>query len=269
MTVSVRVRIHAGLTPGAMPLSSITEPGMNIMKAELSWIAVLSLLSGALFAVEPFVKTPQENAMCQVMIYGNHDTSDRNNWQHMHHFCDCVRFTNRAAARMGDKDDLQFNIKNAIDGCDYVLSHTSPDFYMRPEVHQQKARALRLLRQNAKAVTEIETAINGNPDLASAYVELASIQREENKTKEALKTVTEGLRHVPDSKPLQRRYTELGGALPYPEPLVKKPAPATDVAAAPAAATETDILARPADPPAQPAPEKIGSPTNPYCRFCP
>jgi len=264
------------------------------MMKKSCWIGLLGLLpslAGASDYTKEFAKTPQEVAMCQAMVYDGHDTSDRDDWQHMHHFCDCIRFTNRAYSALGNWDEMRYDLQLAIGGCDYVLGHTKTDFYMRPEVHLQKGKALRLFRQENKAVGEFMEAIRGNPELAQAYVELADIQARNKKHGEALKTVTEGLRHVPDSKPLKRRYSELGGKLPYPEPLVKEspsapeaavPAtprsPSTEQQASPvpAAVTPQDSAvpatsaAKPTDPDARP-PEtpKIGSPTNPWCRFCP
>ena len=226
-------------------------------------------------AAAGFAKTPQEEALCQALVYSGRDTSDRNNWQHMHHYCDCIRFTNRAYSTLGNWDEMRANLGEAIGGCDYVLSHTTPDFYMRPEVHLQKGKALMLYRQENKAIGEFIKAIKGNPELAEAYIELADIQARNRKSGEALKTVSEGLRHAPDSKPLKRRYTELGGKLPYPAPIVTAPAepqvakPDEAAASAPAA-PGASTAATPAAPAAEPdAPPKIGSPTNPYCRFCP
>jgi tetratricopeptide (TPR) repeat protein len=236
----------------------------------LSCVALMGMLP-PLEAVADYTRTPEETALCQALIWDSHDTSDQRNWIHMGHYCDCVRFTNRAYASIGNWNAVHGNLHEAIGGCDYVLSHTTPDFYMRAEVHLQKGKALMLDRQENKAVGEFMEAIRGNPGLAQAYVELADIQARNKKSGEALKTVTEGLRHAPDSKPLKRRYTELGGKLPYPAPIVTAPAEpqvakpdeaAASTSAAPGAAT--------AAPPAEPdTPAKIGSPANPYCRFCP
>lgn len=239
------------------------------------WVGLLCLLPSFAGAVPNFGTTPQEKAMCQAMIYNGRDTSDIDNWRHMHHFCDCMRFTNRAYSALGNWNDMQYNLQIAIGGCDYVLKNTKPDFYMRPEIHLQKGKALRLFKQENKAVGEFMEAIQGNPGLAQAYVELADIQAHNKKSGEALKTVTEGLRHVPDSKPLKRRYAELGGKLPYPSPIVAAPAepqtakPDEAAASAPAAPVTSTADTQPA-PAAEPAvPPKIGSPNNPYCRFCP
>jgi len=261
------------------------------MMKKVQWILLLGLLPALVGAAE-FAKTPQEEAMCQALIYNGRDTSDRENWQHMHHFCDCMRFTDRAYASLGRPYEVRYNLEIGIGGCDYVLSHTKPDFYMRPEVHVQKGKALILAKKDSEAVKEFLLAIKGNPSLAKAYSELGRVQARLGIKQEALKTVTEGLRFVPDSRALQRMYTELGGKLPYPEPLVKKtePTPAVDTTtkvetplaapqvdvsgtttdnSTPAATTPTAPAEKPADAAAPlPAPPKIGSPSNPYCRFC-
>jgi tetratricopeptide (TPR) repeat protein len=239
-------------------------------------ITLMGSLS-SLEAAADFAKTPEEEVMCQALIYNGRDTSDRGNWMHMHHFCDCMRFTNRAYAAIGNWNAVHGNLQAALDGCDYVLRNTTPDFYMRAEVHLQKGKALRLDRQENKAIGELMEAIKGNPELAQAYVELADIQARNKKSGEALKTVTEGLRHAPDFKPLKRRYTELGGKLPYPAPI--KTAPVETQAAKPGetAASTPSSPAEPTTgtpatvtPAAEPiAAPKIGSPKNPYCRFCP
>jgi len=250
-------------------------------------VAGLLCLLPSLAGAAGFIRTPQEEAMCQAKVYSR-DTSDRENWQHMHQYCDCIRFTNRAHSALGTWYEMEFYLKIGIAGCDYVLSHTKPDFYMRPEVHLQKGKALRLYKKEGEATAEFMEAIKGNPELAGAYVELADTQASNKKPQEAFKTVSEGLRHAPDSKQLKRRYTELGGKLPYPEAVVKKSSPTPEGEALPAsrqplpvsqtsstADVETSLPAMAAEEPvdstatnAPIGPAKIGSPKNPYCRFC-
>jgi tetratricopeptide (TPR) repeat protein len=229
-------------------------------------------------AVAGFALTPQEEVMCQSMVYNRRDPSDIGNWMHMHHYCDCIRFTNRAYSLLGNPNLMRESLEVAVGGCDYVLSHTQPDFYMRSEVHLQKGKALSLLRQEGKAINEFMEAIKGNPKLPQAYVELADIQARNKKPDEALKTVTEGLRHNPGTKSLQRRYTELGGKLPYPAqiepPPVETRAAKVDETAAPIPVVSPDdssaVTPATMTPAAEPvASPLIGAPKNPYCRFCP
>ena len=236
----------------------------------LACVTLMGLLP-SLDAVAEYGATPQEAAMCKVMVWDRADPADHGNWMHMHHYCDCLRFISRAYSAIGDWKAVQGNVQRALQNCDYVLKATAPDFYMRAEVHLQKGKALRLGRQENKAVGEFMEAIKGNPKLDQAYVGLADIQAGNKKSGEALKTVTEGLRHAPDSKPLQRRYTELGGKLPYPTPI--EPVPVDAQAVKPDASTPRAPVESTADTPAAPAvapvvQPKIGSPKNPYCRFC-
>lgn len=234
---------------------------------------------------QPFAATPEEQAMCQARIYAGRDTSDRGNWQHMHHYCDCLRFTDRAlaATARGDKYDFKYNLQIAIGGCDYIFSHTTPDYNMRPEVHVSKGKALRLAGRDAEAAMEFSKAQQLNPNYASAYHELASLYIRQGNKKMALEVVTDGLRHVAGSKALQRRYLDLGGKLPYPAPeqspdtaskaeeTAPSDAPAEGTASTAPSETQTNAQAGAEDASttnAEAAP-KIGSPANPWCRFCP
>jgi tetratricopeptide (TPR) repeat protein len=238
----------------------------------------LLLINSSAWAAISFSKTPEEEVMCQAKIYAGHDTSDRENWQHMHHYCDCVRFINRAytARNRYDRDEA---LQTAIGGCGYVLGHTKPDFYMRAEVMTQMAIGQKMLGQHAQAAGTLIKAIQFDSNYVPAYVELSDYYREMGDKKKALGLIVEGLKREPDSKRLKRSYKELGGKLPYPEPIQPTPVEA----AQPVATTDKEIEAPSAsektanDTPASApvvAPEEpattpnIGTPKNPYCRFC-
>jgi hypothetical protein len=104
-----------------------------------------------------------------------------------------------------------------------------------------------------------------------------------NKQK-ALEMATEGLKLNPNSKGLKRRYTEFGGKLPYPEAVdktmpteaskeeiksVDTPESLPPLEGATSQAADPTKLTAPTEPTSQVDPSKIGSPKNPYCRFCP
>lgn len=261
-----------------------------MIKGCLMW--VLLFPAALAHAVSEFGATPGEKAMCQAVIYEGRDTSDRQNWGHMHHFCDCVRFTNRAITKSGV--ERTHEISRAIDGCDYVLRHTAPDFNMRGDVHLQKGRALNILKKETQASSEFSKALSLNPDLIPAYVALSDHYARLGARKEALNMATEGLKRVPNSKVLQRRYTELGGTLPFPEPLRREPPAVPEVVPEPATpGVDAQPNVAPADDkkmgvapsgnttaadsavaaPTAPAPTGtapiIGTPDSPWCRFCP
>ncbi|MHB8760548.1 MAG: tetratricopeptide repeat protein [Thiobacillus sp.] len=205
-------------------------------------------------------------------------TSMGSDFVHLHHYCAGINFINRARASVSAaRKDM---LVAAVREFDYVLDHVSSGFHLRSEILMNRGVALSLLKRDGEAIGNLLEAIKLDPRQPRAYSALADLYGKQNPGK-ALEAVSEGLRHNPDAKALQRRYTELGGKLPYPAAIVapapvapseeaagaaaEKAAPAADSAAAIAPA------AAPAPAPAQdaPAPAKIGSPTNPYCRFCP
>lgn len=239
-------------------------------------VAAILLLTVPAWAVESFAPTPAEEAMCQARVYSRLGPRDENT-QHMHHYCSGLRYLDRAYASMRNKRDMQYKLDVAINNLDYVLTHTQEDYVMRGEVHVAKARALKLAGKKTAAVTEFNKALRyelGTPD---AYQALADHYLESGNKAKALEMATEGLRRNPDSRGLKRRYTELGGKLPYPETIqatsVVEPLPSqnaeTQHETSPVATKIEANSAPPADTPVSTQPPKIGSPTNPFCRFCP
>ncbi len=201
-------------------------------------------------------------------------------FNHIHHYCAGLNFLNRSYGVSSVKD-RQSTLGAVVREFDYVLTHASPDFYLRAEILMNRGVALSLLKKPGEAIANLNQAIEKNPGLPRAWMTLADLYEAQKQRAKALETVTDGLRHNPGTRSLQRRYTELGGKLPYPEPIKPEPTqaaapPEAEPAKTPPAAEPAATAAQPAEAaPAQttqaaetPAP-KIGSPTNPYCRFCP
>jgi tetratricopeptide (TPR) repeat protein len=193
---------------------------------------------------------------------------------HVHHYCAGINFVNRARGIASAKD-RQGTLGAALTNFDYMLSHTQPDFYLRPEILMNRGIALSLMNKPGEAVGDLLKAIEADPKLPRVYVTLADMYDKQKNRGKALEVVTQGLRHNPDTRSLQRRYTELGGKLPYPAPLepaspeVSAAKPEDIPAVAPAQAV---VEPAPAATVASPEPlvqPTIGSPKNPYCRFCP
>lgn len=239
------------------------------------WIAPLILMSMPAHAVQPYAATPAEQAMCDARVYSRLGARDQNT-MHMHHYCDGLRLLDRAYAAMGDKQKMRHNLNRSVGNFDYVLSHTQEDYFMRGEVHVGKARALKLMGKRAEAVSEFHKALRYSLESPDVYVALADHYQETGDKQKALEMATEGLKRNPGSKGLKRRYTEFGGKLPYPEPIQNSPVemakPVTQAVENPpkveptASADPTKPLTESADKSTEP---KIGSPNNPYCRFCP
>lgn len=148
-------------------------------------------------------------------------------------------------------------------------------------IHKEIAESYLFEKNYGQAIIEGEKALALDRDYVPAYVVIADAYAGANKRDKALETATEGLKHAPESRPLKRRYTELGGKLPYPEPYVKaagaaeaapvenpatakvqpEPVPAPPSDAPPESAGQTET------PPIVESPKQPGA--NPYCRFCP
>ncbi|BAN36770.1 TPR repeat-containing protein [Sulfuricella denitrificans skB26] len=245
------------------------------------WIGILLLISMPAWAIQPYAPTSAEQAMCQARVYSRLDHNNPNS-AHMHHYCDGLRFLNRAYAAIGNKQEMGHYLNESINNFDYVLGHTQEDYAMRGEVHMGKARALKLMGKHWEAAAEFTKILRYSPDSPEVYQALADYHQEMGNKPKALEMATEGLRRNPGSQALKRRYTELGGKLPYPEAVaITVPTEATrdevkevtSEAAPPSGeatsqATDDANLTAPTGPTPQNDPPKIGSPTNPYCRFC-
>lgn len=200
------------------------------------------------------------------------DKFGRNNWLHMHHYCFGLNYLNRYYKAKTPQDGLAA-LGSALDNISYTINAT-PGFILQPEMHYNRGKAYRLAGQGPEAVSDWFTAKTLNPDYVAAYIALADYYAEFKLQDKALEIVSEGLRHVPASKGLQRRYQELGGKLPFPEPYergVEQNAAAETKAATESTATDKttpDTSETETPKPAEIKPA-MGMPGNPYCRFCP
>jgi hypothetical protein len=196
---------------------------------------------------------------------------------HIHHYCAGLNFLNHARGKFSSKDNG--TLEAAVREFDYVLTNGSPGFYLRPEILMNRGIALSMMNRNGEAVGNLLKSIELNAKQPRAYATLADLYEKQNNRSKALDTISEGLRHNPDTKSLQHRYTELGGKLPYPAPIQATPfeaqvtklnEPTASIPDSPAdSAAGTPAAAAPAAETVPPVMPKVGSPTNPYCRFCP
>lgn len=192
-------------------------------------------------------------------------------WNHMHHYCYALNFINRYY-RTRDAGTKKDALKQAIGNIDYMLSHTSEGYFLRGQWMLDKGKVMMLAGNKSQGIAMIQAALDINPGLEAGYRLISDTFAELGSKKKALHWASMGLQHAPGSKVLKRRYKELGGKEPYPEPLIK-PVPPADEAkpiiageSTPTAEEKSEAIpqtqTQPMDSP------KIGSPTNPYCRFC-
>lgn len=234
------------------------------------WLSALLLTSVPAWAA-PWAATPAERAMCQAQVLSHGGNG---------HHCDGLRFLYRAYAAVGKTK--QYYLQESMYGFNWVLRKES--YVLRGDAHFGKARALKLMGKNAEAAAEFNKALSYKLDSPDVYQALADHYHEAGNKQKAMEIVTEGLKRNPNSIGLKRRYTEFGGKLPYPEAVDKtmpnqeskvedKPEGKIGVEQSPGEATsevaDADKPATPTEMPPQVDPPKIGSPKNPYCRFCP
>ncbi len=198
----------------------------------------------------------------------------------LHHYCFGLNFVNRYLFHSRPEDKAS-NLNFALNEFSYMVEHLFPNSPLAPEIYLSRGAALLYVKRDSEAIRDIMKAVELNPQLDKAYDTLAKFYVDHDQRDKALETVTEGLRHSPDSNKLKHRYTQLGGKQPYPEPL-RQSAPEQEKTPPAAATTEhkesapqsddapkTDSTAPAESPSAASDKPKIGSPSNPWCRFCP
>lgn len=249
---------------------------------------VLGLNAISVQALEPWVPTDTEMMslppFCKVKMKAGPGSEEYKQWEsmlgpdfmHTHHYCAGLNFINRFY-RAKSELDKGFNIGSAKNNLQYMVDHAAPTYSLMPDVYLNLGIVNVLGGEPAKAITHFEKAISLNPRVARPYGELANIYEKLKDRARALDVVSGGLRHNPDAKGLQRRYAELGGKLPYPQPItddqpVKLPEAASEKlkVSEPVIVTTPVVKVEPAAPVSESAlPAKTGAAKNPYCRFCP
>lgn len=190
---------------------------------------------------------------------------------HTHHYCNALNFLNRYY-RARTLQDKKYNLNNAMTNLNYMVTHASPSYSLMPEIYASRGLTFSLMNSPGQAIEDLIKAIKLDPRQSNAFNTLANIYIGIKQRDKALEVVTEGLRHNPDAKNLQSRYTELGGKLPYPSPpipeLVSTPVkpPIEETSAPTVLVPAKQVVETPTLESSQPS---IGSPKNPYCRFCP
>jgi hypothetical protein len=175
-------------------------------------------------------------------------------------------------------------LKNAVGNYKFIIEHKDylpPGWPFLPQMYVEMGRAKSLQNDFGGTLAAFMKALEINPSYENAYVEMVSFMQFRDMKDKALKYATEGLRRVPASKTLKKKYLALGGKEPFPEPYPSADPPSPVTAdQKPLTAPVADSGARPVDPvPSQEAkpvvedaPNQAGVPANPgksFCRFCP
>lgn len=178
---------------------------------------------------------------------------------HLHHYCFGLTAALRAY-RTVKTSDRQRDLVDSLQQYDYVIQRVRQGSPILPELHLQKGISLLKLKRGEEAVLQLEQAIRLNPNLSQPYVELSNYYADSGKKALALQTLEAGLGVSPDAAGLKRRYAELGGTKTF-----------TRADGATQSSTGKPDTPQPesGQHDERQAAEPIGTPGNPYCRFCP
>ena len=191
------------------------------------------------------------------------------------HYCYALTFINRYKSHFGDKAAQRFYLDSALGELRYAFDHTSPNSPMWPEMHVQKGKLLAADKRNFEALSEFEQALQKNPNYVEAYAALSDLYNNTGQKSKSITAVEEALQRAPNNKSLQRQYKQLTGKIFTPPPPTVEQA--AQIPSTPIPVVQTAVTSGVSSTTTQPVsaslpvvePEKIGTPTNPYCRFCP
>lgn len=256
----------------------------------------------------PWGPTSSEMALlppyCKVRATDNTHSQEFRRWlailgpkfMGMHHYCAGLNYINRYRFLVGDPH-RSYYLSQAVPEIDYVAHDMPANFPLASEIYLNRGIAHQLMGKVADAIEDFTKSIDHNPKQVLAYIRLADLYKKIRRKSDALESVTKGLKHVPNSKALQKTYLELGGQKPFPVP--DKPKIKAKVDKTPAKVGGGELKSEPTLDPkpsksvvksmstdnrnkADGSPKymedsdrgevtqpKIGTPTNPYCRFCP
>lgn len=132
---------------------------------------------------------------------------------HMHHYCDGLLWLNRYAKTF-DRREQKRILQSAYGSFMYMVPRVDASWPLRGELYYNLGRVQTLRGSDGEALTAFHRAMEFEPGLIDAYLAAAVLYEKMNNKKQALASISEGLRHVPDDERLRERYSKLGGQLP-------------------------------------------------------
>ena len=198
-----------------------------------------------------------------------------------HHYCwaEVVRNRYYRESDGNKKRELADYVPNAykwmIDHPEYLPG----DWPYLAKVYVNMGTGYLLTKNTAAAFNAFHKALSLDPRQQAAYTNLADTYVTLGKKPEALAQIKEGLRYFPESRALKRRYEELGGKPPYPEPhpsVIAKtpdPMPAPDTVQPPSSVNTKEKTQAPEERDSAPKSTEntraeSTNKNNPHCRFC-
>jgi tetratricopeptide (TPR) repeat protein len=129
---------------------------------------------------------------------------------HTHHLCDGIGLINKYPRATSNVEKREM-MKAIMGNLNYMIQNAKTDFKLMPDVYYYRSQAHQLSGKTGEATRDLRKAIELNPAYVPAYTLLADYLQRQGQQQEALRIVSDGLRHKPDSVSLQRLYARLSG----------------------------------------------------------
>jgi tetratricopeptide (TPR) repeat protein len=226
------------------------------------------------------------------------DYPNPNEYVHFHHYCAAMNAMDRLYATL---DPIKQRYEASLVGGEtgYVISHAPESHPLMSEVYALRGRAQALIKQTAQAEVSLLKALQLDPRHVAAYLSLGNLYLATNRKEKAAEAIKLGLAIDPQHKSLRRLAAKLDIKLDEVKSESVQPKvsitpgerPQQGVGTEPAQGTKPNSTVTPPKPTgmaankqgvdvtpvkagentgnAEAAISKRGSPTNPWCRFCP
>ena len=183
---------------------------------------LLAVSAGSALSLEQFAPSDAEIAnlppYCARRLKGLMSPQESAMYPSVHHYCFGLNFINRAA-RARDANSRSFNLTSAKGEISYTIKASPAGHWLLPQLYTDLGRTHVKLKERALASRAFSQAIGVNPAYEPAYRGLIETLRATGSQSAVLEVATSGLRHIPDSKYLQKAYLASGGKKPFPEPV--------------------------------------------------
>jgi len=211
---------------------------------------------------------------------------------HFHHYCFAMPAMYRLYST-SDKSKQRNEVSEVVNQTNYVISHVPEAHFLMPEVYALRGKALALGGQNAQAEASLLKSLQLDPGHVGARIALANFYLDTNRKAKAVEVVKVGLEMDSQNTKLRQLASRLGMKIEEAKPAVtpdpsagatsddggsesETSPPSTSATEGSVPSHETTKSSQQSNavggelPPAVPAEQlKIGTPKNPYCRFCP
>ncbi|GEM_PF-5482363 len=153
-------------------------------------------------------------AYCHAKLRADQKSDEAQHWKralgkdyiHVHHLCAARAFLMRAN-RMDD--NRHFYLGEAMNNLEYMITHSSPNFILMPEILYYKAYIFYKQKKYDQAIKYAEMAIKKNKQYIRPYLLIADIYIKLNDVQNAETIITDAKAKFPKSKAIKRRIKKI------------------------------------------------------------